>query len=236
MDLDLNKLTESHLVTEDENTLDLVSGLYIVDYGIVKSISTDKKTISVYHATKPVLYNQIDGSETIPQVGKITNGIELLYLGSSHLAFIYDVSVGDIVLLLGSKTYVDNIENITQADKPKMYSSYNQENLKALPIRKTTNVTVNITIDTNGIKIDCGLKDFIAKATNVKLGSDTASESFVKGDVFATQYNSLLTALQTFSNGLTTTTLAANATALNGTLTTLLTLINNIKSIKIKGE
>jgi hypothetical protein len=237
----MDRYTESQFYTEDERLRRGIRQLFIVDFGIIREISTDKTRVTVRHCaiqsmglaeglSQPLHGSGLVDSETV------TADVELLYLGSSAFGLTYDVSVGDIVLLLGSKDFIQTVANTTIPQIPEIFPHYRQENLKAIPLKTTINVSVNITVDTTGYHLDAGTRNVDIYGTNIKLGSVSATEPFVKGSVLTTQLTTILTALQSFSTGLTTANLAANAGTLATAMGVALGIVEQIKSVKIKGE
>jgi hypothetical protein len=242
MATELDLLSENLLFTVKEKRKLEMKSLYIIDFGFIKAVSDDKSKVNVEHVSIPVSYNPKEGSNSTvynQDQSTLTSDVELIFLGSSLFKIQWDVQIGDIVLLLGVRSKIDTIQGKTQSirtQNPGM--GYEQESMKALPLASKVNAQINIvlSVDNTKIKIDAGTKDAEILAQNIKLGSDTAASPFVKGDALFSQLNTILVALQTFTSGLTTVTLAGQATAMNTACGTAIGILNQIKSIKIMGE
>jgi hypothetical protein len=107
---------------------------YMADYGVVSAVyGTPVTTIDVTHFIPG--YYDANGN---PQPN-ITYGVEVLYTAMAGLSVEVPLSVGDSVLLVGSRRLVNSIVNVTTANsgtKPTGYMplSYTKDTLKAIPI------------------------------------------------------------------------------------------------------
>jgi hypothetical protein len=105
----------------------VIASQFIVDYGIITAVSSDKKKVDVKHAVIDTLKTgeALDAYET--------SSVELLYPSSSGLSIKYDVAVNDPVLLIGLKNLVDDTTAVNPATQT-AYTHYNQATLKAIPL------------------------------------------------------------------------------------------------------
>ena len=105
----------------------VLSSFYILDYGIIKTVNTDK-TIDVVHAKK---LKMLDGTE-LKQT--LTHNIEVLTLSAAGFSLSIDYKKGDKVLLLGLKNYIPKVKDVNSASETTVYQHYTRECLKALPL------------------------------------------------------------------------------------------------------
>lgn len=108
----------------------LIGTSYVVDVGVV--IATDQSTVDVQHAVQQVRYGK-----TLPAT--VTRKIEVLW----PFPGTWQISVGDPVLLLGTKDYVESTKAISvgPTDVPLHYT---QTNLKAVPIYPSGTALIQI--------------------------------------------------------------------------------------------
>jgi hypothetical protein len=138
--------------TEKERILSYIYKCYIVDVGFIKSIEDDKKFVEVTHANKKQLYN-IEKDSFDTQEETVTKHVEILYIGSSYYQETFDLKTGDIGLLLGTKSYVEKIRDVTEAKKSDMISNYQQENLKFLPLANNQTPKIKLHVDSDSKKL-----------------------------------------------------------------------------------
>lgn len=105
----------------------ILSSFYIVDFGYINQVNPDK-TVNVTHAGKKVMIDGTELSETV------TENVEVLTICGSGFGVSFDYKAGDRVLLLGLKTYVPKVSEVTQAEIPKSFIHYNRATLKAIPM------------------------------------------------------------------------------------------------------
>jgi len=145
--------------------LSWASSLFMVDYGVVTKINSDK-TIDVQHVVNPV---SINGTVLPPYK---TTSVEVMYPQSACFGAYWPINVGDVVLLLGTKDFVSKTADVT-ADvtgvPPKIFSHYQQRNLKAIPLSGKSSKTqkVKIDIDADG--------NMSTTATKINLNGDSKS-------------------------------------------------------------
>lgn len=118
---DAEKFTERNLIES------VLSSFYILDYGIIKTVNTDK-TIDVVHAKKLKLLNGTELQQTV------TKNVEVLTLAGSGFSITFDYKKGDKVLLLGFKDYIPKVKDVTSASETTVYNHYTRECLKAVPL------------------------------------------------------------------------------------------------------
>lgn len=105
----------------------IVESYFIVDYGFISKVQ-DNGTIDVVHAKKSVT---MDGKE-LPETE--THGIELLVFSCAEFSLKLTPKVGDNVLLLGLKNYVETASDIKHATKNDVFLHYQQNTMKAVPL------------------------------------------------------------------------------------------------------
>lgn len=136
--IDQEKLTLAQVIDSRINTR------FICDYGIVKAISSDGTHIDVTHAA---ILTLVTGDQ-LPQT-ESTN-VELLYPASSKVSMLWNVAVGDGVLLIGLKDYLASTLNV-QSNPPQAIRHYSQDNLKAIPFSAIPSSSLSsLEIDDNG--------------------------------------------------------------------------------------
>lgn len=118
---------EAEKYTERSLIESVVSSFYILDYGYIKAVNTDK-TVDVIHAKK---LKMLDGTELKQTV---TKNVEVLTLSAAGFSLSIDYKKGDKVLLLGLKNYIPKAKDVTSATETTVYLHYTRECLKALPL------------------------------------------------------------------------------------------------------
>lgn len=101
---------------------------FLVDIGIVTAVSSDKTHVDVRHIVLPiVLGTQLDATET--------KNVELLFPGGgSMFSAQWDMAVGDTVLLLALKDYIDPVGGVAAPIPPVSGAHYTQDTMKAIPL------------------------------------------------------------------------------------------------------
>ena len=144
----------------------VLQSFYIVDYGYIKKVNTDK-TIDVVHAKRLKTYS----GQNLPQTE--TKEIEMLTLSGSGFAVQFDYKKGDKVLLLGLKDFRPKAAEVSTATETTNYLHYTRETIKALPLcvfNDDAKVVVKIengdmAVDTQGkIKLNGDSKQFVTWA------------------------------------------------------------------------
>lgn len=136
------KFTDRDIIDE------IIESYYFIDYGIIDKVSDDKKKVDVIHAIKPVLMDDTILDATT------TKEVELLYPCCENFSINWEVKKDDLVLLVGTKDLV-KIDGLEEANKPKMFSHYQQENLKAIPFgTKTVDAKNRIIITADDLTIE----------------------------------------------------------------------------------
>ena len=144
----------------------IVASFYILDYGYIKTVNTDK-TIDVVHAKRLKTYT---GQSLNPT---ITKNVEVLTIAGAGFSLQLDYKAGDKVLLLGLKDYVPKTKDVTTATETTSYLHYSRETLKALPLcifndQAKVQIEVkdgNLDVKTNGkIKLNGDDKQFVTWA------------------------------------------------------------------------
>lgn len=105
---------------------DIVSNMFISDYGIVSAVNSDG-TVDVQHAIIRTLKAGGDLGVTT------TKNIEVMWPASAQLSIKAKLAVGDKVWLVGMKNYIDTLD-IEQPKEQSVYYSYSRETLKAVPV------------------------------------------------------------------------------------------------------
>jgi hypothetical protein len=161
-------------MNKDERFLidNIIANNYIIDYGFIKSISADKTHVDVEHAIIPVDDKGKDNGKTV------TTNVEVMFTGSSYFTMTFDLKIGDSVLLLGSKDFIDDLKNKNTPVTADYFLHYKQENLKAFPFGFPNNPSNKINItqtvieilqgSNNRIAIDNGLLDLKNSVSNMK--------------------------------------------------------------------
>lgn len=105
----------------------VLASFYILDYGYIKTVNTDK-TVDVIHAKR---LKTLTG-KNLPQTE--TKGLEVLTIAGSGFSIQFDYKKGDKVLLLGLKDYIPKTEDVNTATETTNYMHYTRETLKAIPL------------------------------------------------------------------------------------------------------
>ncbi len=189
----------------------------ILDYGTILDITSDGATCSVQHQVLDIFNGKVIRKPLV------TKKVELLYLNSSSISFDTTPVVGDPVLILGLRRFI----NSTKTPMPMPYSplspvAYERSNIKAIPLSAINNQSGLI---------------FRAKSGKLRLRNTTVSLFKIISDQES--------AIATFSSAASqasitaggaglpqTVALAASIVALMVSLnTSMLTLANEISSL-----
>lgn len=122
-----NSVFEAQRFTERTLIESILASHYIVDYGFIKAVNTDK-TIDVTHAKQ---LKTLDGESL---KATVTKNVEVLTLCGGGFSFTFDYKKGDKVLLLGLKDYVPKVEDVNSATETTAYLHYTRETIKAIPM------------------------------------------------------------------------------------------------------
>jgi hypothetical protein len=122
----------------------IINQTYIIDYGIVKTINSDK-TIDVTHAVKSVLINGVDMPVTV------TKNIEVLFPASYEFGIKWPMKTGDGVILLGLKDAVAETSGIVEpTNAPGEFLHYCQNTMKAIPLQAVSSPKVSLDVSSGG--------------------------------------------------------------------------------------
>jgi len=208
-------LTSSASLISDKQLLEIfLKNKTILDYGTIVSITSDGKTCSIQHQVLDIFNGKVI---TKPLV---TEKVELLYLNSSSISFDTTPQVGDPVLILGLRRFINSTK--TPMDKPYAPLSpvaYERSTAKAIPL--------------SAINDQSGLI-FRAKSGKLRLRNKTLSLFKI--------INDQQSAIATFSNATSQASISAGggssvslALAINALLSTLnasmITLANSISAL-----
>ena len=177
-------------ITERDVITAIINNYFIVDYGFVTAVKNN--TVDVTHATILKTKSGVEIKQTE------TPGIELLTLSTAGMALDFEVQEGDKVLLLGLKTYIPKVENVTQAKPQTAPIHYSRETLKALPLCVfNDNAQVKIASTEGSLKV----------TTSDKIELNGNNKQFV---TWAELNSALSTFLTQLTTALTTTPIAGN--------------------------
>jgi len=176
---------KANLISEAEKIDSRIAEKSIVDYGIVTAVSSNRVDVNLQ--AKATAWGEDVGIVELKSV-------ELLFPVSSGLSFEMEVKVGDSVLLLGLKNYVQSVASITEPAKPEMPFKYSRENIKAVPLSSL-----------RSIGSSTGQSSLYMRAKAGKLQVKNATKSLY------TALDSFETAIQTFSSSTSQASLTAGA-------------------------
>lgn len=163
----------SNLGTTTRDLIEWVIGkTFLIDVGIVVSVSADKTHVDVNHLVLPT----VNG---VQLQAALTKGVELLFPGGgAELSMRWDVSAGDLVLLLALKDYVDPIAGKTTPVTPVAGTHYSQDTMKALPLSPYSGSSTH-TIEASGgtLTIDGGTKG-AARQDDATVANATTDAAF----------------------------------------------------------
>ncbi len=127
----------------------IVSSFYILDYGFIKNVNTDK-TVDVTHA------KQLKTLDGVSMPATITTKIEVLTISCAGFSLKIDYKKGDKVLLLGLKNYIPKVKDVTSATETTVYSHYSRDTLKALPLSVfNDDAKVKVEMEDGKLKLAC---------------------------------------------------------------------------------
>lgn len=139
----------------------ILASHYIVDYGFIKAVNSDK-TIDVTHAKQ---LKTLDGESL---KATVTKNVEVLTLCGGGFSFTFDYKKGDKVLLLGLKDYVPKVEDVTSATETTAYLHYSRETLKAIPLCVFNgDAKVKVEVEKGTLTIECD-QDVVVNAKKGK--------------------------------------------------------------------
>jgi hypothetical protein len=213
-------------LTEREVTDSIIASNFIIDYGFISSVSADKKLVDVKHIVKPTT-----GEDEVLQE-TLTKNVELLFPCSSNFQLIWDVEVGDGVILLGMKDYVEKIADKKQPEAANFFLHYKQETLKAIPFGFNDSPKTKITIKKTEVTIESQNK--LQLKSNVGIDMLAATEAFVKGTTTKNNFDDLLIAFKTHTHAYEDTPVGTSETSVPSNAASMTNPISN--STKIKGE
>jgi len=151
-----------------------IAASFIADYGIVKAVNSDK-TVDVTHAVQG---QYIDGT---PASLTVTRGVEVVFPGSASFSQTWPTAVGDGVLLIGLKNYVQTTKGIQPpSGPPNEFPHYSQDTLKAIPLQNIASPAFTFAVDSNGLaQIKNATKSLYTILNNII----THLETFAGGNV-----------------------------------------------------
>lgn len=191
---------EIQLLTDRQIIDNIIGSKFIIDYGTIIKIDVTGQLVDVQHQVLDTFKGQAI------QQPLITYGVELLYLSTGNLVIDSNPQIGDPVLLVGFKRYIAKTSNPMQIPiKSQSEVSYTRSNLKAIPMSAIPNAP-----------------SFTLRADGGKLKARNATLSLYK------LFNDINSALITFSTGLNSGTLTAQAIALVNSLGTITTEISSL--------
>ena len=126
----------------------IIDSSFFADYGIVSTVNSDD-TINVTHATLPVYYdgNALEKRETY--------NVEVIYPAGYNMGIKWPIKVGDGVLLIGLKNYIESTNGILEpTDKPDVSVHYTQNTMKAIPLQSVTAPKITISTDGKDLSIN----------------------------------------------------------------------------------
>jgi len=211
-------LSERDLITS------ILSSFYIVDYGYINKVNPDK-TINVTHSAKLVTVEGKELAETT------TKNIEVLTLSGGGFSVNWDYKAGDRVLLLGLKNYVGQVDDVSQAEVPKVFLHYTRETIKAIPLC-IFNSDADAKIEIDNGKMTISTKDNIVVNSDKKIELNGSSKQFVTYAELNNALQELWGKIQAHTHEVSTT---GSATAQTGTAapsTTLATVVLDISASK----
>jgi hypothetical protein len=125
---DVNPVFEQMGDTQRDIIEWVVGKTFIIDYGVIQAVSSDGTHVDVTHAIIPT-----HRGAQLP--ARLTKGLELLFPGGGTLfSARWDVAVGDLVLLLALKDFVDPIAGISSPAAPISGAHYTPNTMKAIPL------------------------------------------------------------------------------------------------------
>jgi hypothetical protein len=130
--------------TDRDDIDSVIEGLFIIDYGTIKAMR-GTTACDVKHIIQRV---SLDGSffdETV------TENVEILWPSAASFSSQYALAVGDRVLLVGMKHYLDTV-NVKSTKQQEIFGAYTQESMKAIPLCVfNTSATMTIKVDSSGL-------------------------------------------------------------------------------------
>lgn len=121
---------EAQTVTLKQVIQSNIDAKFFADYGVVTATTgTPVTAVDVTHFA-PAYYD--DGGNPIPCKSK---AVEVMYTATAGVSIEVPIAVGDIVLLVGSHNYVNQLSKVANAPvKPAEDIAYTKETLKAIPV------------------------------------------------------------------------------------------------------
>lgn len=158
--------SSAYYKNEDDIFNSMLTESFICDYGFIKEVSDDGKTVDVEHIVKGV-----DRSGNVLDA-TLTKKVEVLYPCSAYLSINWKLKKGDGVLLIGLKDYVKSIADKTKPEEAKYFYHYKQETMKAIPLGFNDSPKTVITVTDEEIDITSDIKN-----TNINLKTDLTIET-----------------------------------------------------------
>lgn len=169
--------------TESDLIRNIVTSYTFLDYGIISRVNSG--SVDVKLITKKM------GQELE------LKDVELLGLGSGALSITVEASEGDLVLLLGLRTYIDRLSSVeAPLDKvSRLY--YDLANVKAVQIAPPKDSKVTITVSVDGKVTLDAIGDINITSNGFEVGAGTGKITLGNdAKSLASWLNSLLTDIQ----------------------------------------
>jgi len=223
----MDNIFEAERYTDRNLIESILASYYIVDYGYIKTVNTDK-TVDVVHAK---ILKTMSGESLRATT---TKALEVLTLSCGGFALQVDYKAGDKVLLLGLKDYVPKTQGVTIATETTSYIHYTRETMKALPLCVFDN-TAKVQIKTEDGKLSVNTTDIIELDGTDNGGLCITPELVTQLGYLTTRVDTIISALKNS----TTTAEDGGAAYKAGIVATLNTITNkedfsNVESDKVK--
>jgi len=217
-------------VSDKELMWSVIAAMFMADYGIVKKVNSDK-TVDVTHIVKPVSISE----EQLPPV--VSEQVEVLFPSSAAYSVSYPIAVGDKVLLIGLKNFVDTVDGTEPKWLDRAFFHYSQETLKAIPLclyKADAKATELIYANGKSVRksvgqeIDATTAKMLLKGTGAELNATTGKAKVAaSAGSLKTSLDALITALTTFAATCATSTTDPTLVAAAGALTTAVTTVKS---------
>ena len=184
----MDKTTEAINKTPSDLIRNIITSYTFIDFGIVTKFSNTTVDID--------LVNKRSGFTV-----HLTK-VELLTLGSATFSLNIEPVAGDIVMLLGTRQYIESLGAITKVQDTSSKLSYDLECLKAVQIAPAKSSKVTMNIDKNG-KVD------LTATGDININSNNNVNIRGSGKTF-TLFAALKSAIEAFINALNTHTHSAS--------------------------
>jgi hypothetical protein len=159
------------------NDLDIIKSVigatFFADYGIISQVNDDD-TINVTHSALAVLIN----GTVLPKTE--TYNVEVLYPASAAFGQKWPLAVGDGVLLIGLKNYVETTNGIAEPEEaPTSFPHYTQNTMKAIPLQSVTAPKVTIVVNGTDLELVNSNSGGKFKIANTSKSLETVLENLI---------------------------------------------------------